>query len=164
MPGLVDAYTVTCKLHLLIGKNGYLYVKIHAIIHLRHFSKCSCEAKMLGKAVVCWSLNIWRPSYGLQWPYLWVPCRRPSIHTQVELLSWKQMDAYNSFQSEHEDLILLSVWAKQDGLNSKWILVKGHLMTCKWHGLFQKQMAKLSVHTTHVWEGKQLRQCHSVVY
>ena len=36
------------------------------IIHLRRFSKCSCEAKMPGKDVVYWSLDIWRPLYVLQ--------------------------------------------------------------------------------------------------
>ena len=58
MPEPVGAYTATCELHPLVGKNGYVHVEIHAIIHLRRFSKCSCEAKMLGKVVVCWSLDI----------------------------------------------------------------------------------------------------------
>ena len=58
VPGTVGAFTATCELHPLVGKNGYVYVEIHAIIHLRRFSICSCEAKMLGKAIVCWSLDI----------------------------------------------------------------------------------------------------------
>ena len=60
MPGPAGAYTATCELHPSVGKNGYMYIEIHPIINLRDFSKCSCKAlaKMLGKAVLCWSLDI----------------------------------------------------------------------------------------------------------
>ena len=69
MPGPVGAYTAMCELHPLVGKNVHMYVEIQPIIHFRRFSKCSCEAKTLGKAVLCWSLDIWRSSYVLQRSY-----------------------------------------------------------------------------------------------
>ena len=62
MPGPVGAYMYMyiawCELHPLVGRNGYVYVEIHVIIHFRRLSKCSWEVKMLGKAVMCWSLDI----------------------------------------------------------------------------------------------------------
>ena len=95
----VGAYTAKCEVHPLVGKNGYVCVEIHAVIHLHLFSKCSCEAKMFGKAVTCWSLVIWRPLFVLQRPYLWLLRRRPDVYMQDELSSRKQMVAYNAFQS-----------------------------------------------------------------
>ena len=39
MPGPVGAYTARCEFHPLVGKNGYVYVGIYAIIHFRRCSR-----------------------------------------------------------------------------------------------------------------------------
>ena len=58
MPAPVGVYTGTCELHPLVGKNGCVYVEIHTRINLRCFSRCSREAKILGKAFVCWPFDV----------------------------------------------------------------------------------------------------------
>ena len=100
---------------------------------------------------------------------------------EKELLSWKQIDAYDAFQGGRVRTVFfrqfrptVARWLKHrlnpnqklpDYLNPDWILVKDHSMTreCTWHGLFQKEMKKLYVHITHVWESKHLWQYNCVV-
>ena len=92
---------------------------------------------------------------------------RPGTFTQEELLSWKQMDAYNYFMSGH----VWTIYSHVFGIGGKKIVILKALVNSSQRTLIKQVkhesslnlMVQYFVDTAHAWLGKYLLSCQRLV-